>query len=85
LVDSGDVANSQVTVTYKSNSSKHIYTIDGSTTIVVFGRSGSLRDIPVGTEVKDYVERDSNTLDSIAVDKASPAPITPKTPKTPKD
>ena len=50
------------------------YTLDGLTAITVNNAPGKIAQIESGMQVRDYVERDSHTLDSITVSVADPAP-----------
>jgi hypothetical protein len=59
---------------YKRDNRRHVYTVDSLTRIIVKGKPGALTNITAGLQVKDYVERDNNTLENITVDKASPPP-----------
>jgi len=81
LIDSVDLVNSQVTIVFMRDGLKHVYTVDGGTNITVYGKSATLKDITANLEVKEFVERDSNTLDSITVDTASPKPELPPPPQ----
>jgi hypothetical protein len=74
LISDVNVAQNQLTIVYKRNGTTHVYAVDGLTRISVFGKPGTLKDITVGLQVKDYVERGGNALDGITVEKASPAP-----------
>jgi hypothetical protein len=57
----------------------HSYKIDAGTTVKVNNAPGKIADIKPGMQVRDSVDRDDRTLDSISVDKADPAPAAPKT------
>jgi hypothetical protein len=45
----------------------HKYKVDDVTTLSVNGSPGKLADIKAGMEVKDYVERDNDDLDSLTL------------------
>jgi len=75
LVTAVDASKGQVTFTYQKQS--HNYLIDGMTSITVSGAKGTIQGIHVGQEVFDFAERDFDTLDSIVVATADPAPVAP--------
>ena len=59
------------------NGTTHTYTLDSLSVIKVGdanAEGGKIGDIKVGMQVRDYIERDDHTLDSILVGTADPAP-----------
>ena len=77
LVTVVDVPNQQITIVYQDNKRKQVYVVDERTDVTVNGQKGTFKDIKVGQQVGDYVERDDKTLDSIAVGIADPPPVAP--------
>jgi len=77
LVTAVDLAQSQVTITHEVSKQKQTYTIDDLTTVTVSGHPGTVKDIKVGQQVSAYEERRADTLDSIEVGIADPAPVVP--------
>lgn len=77
LVESVSASDNTVTIKDMSNSSTQTYKVDFATKITVNGNPGKLSDITSGLQVRDLVERDSQTLDSISVSPADPAPKSP--------
>jgi hypothetical protein len=63
-----------VTLEYMSKRTKHTYGVDAATVVTVNDSRAGLADIVKGMQVRDSVERDSSTLDSISVSPADPAP-----------
>jgi len=74
LIDSVDASANTITVKIMTTKTTKIYKVDSSTTITVNGQAGKLSDITSGLQVRDMVERDSESLDSISVSPADPAP-----------
>jgi hypothetical protein len=60
--------------------SVHTYMIDDLTALKVNNLPGTFTDIKAGMQVRDYVERDPRTLDTLTVDLADPGPVLPVTP-----
>jgi hypothetical protein len=78
LIKAVDATAATVEIQYMRDKGFHTYKIDSLTTVTVNKNPGKFADIKVGMQVRDYVERDDQTLDSISVDKADPAPAVPK-------
>jgi hypothetical protein len=74
LVTAVSASSGSITVEYMTNKVTHTYTIDGATIITINGNPGKISGIAAGMQVRDSVERDSSTLDSISVGPADPAP-----------
>ena len=74
LIQAVDTANNTVTIQYMRNQLTHTYGFHDLTLIKVNGVKAKVADIKVGMQVRDYVERDSHTLDSITVDVADAPP-----------
>ena len=74
LVTAVDLANQQITFTYQDNKKRLVYVVDPMTSVTVQGQKAALKDIKVGEQVYDYVERDSQSLDSINVATAGAPP-----------
>jgi hypothetical protein len=64
----------KVVFTYERDKKKQSYLIDGETQITVQNQSAKFDDIKVGMQVEGYINRDENTLESISVRTADPAP-----------
>jgi len=78
LVTAVNLPNQQITFTYQDNKKRQVtYVVDQITTVTVQGQKGTLKDIKVGQQVANYVERDGQTLDSIEVETADPPPAAP--------
>jgi hypothetical protein len=58
---------SEVVIFYKDSRIQRTYHIDANTQLKVNGVPGTLGDIKAGMEVKDYLERDNDDLDSLTV------------------
>ena len=80
LIDSVDASAGTVVLNYKRDGTTHTYTLDGMSTIKVGDSTdpAKISDIKTGMQVRDYVERDDHTLDSITVSTADPAPAKAK-------
>jgi len=74
LIKSVDATAGTVEFEYMTNKTTHVYKIDGGSTVKVNDASGTITDIKPGMQVRDSAERDSDTLDSISVSAADPAP-----------
>jgi len=80
LIDSVDAASKTVVLRYMRDGTTHTYSFDDLSVIKVGDASSdptTVDQIKVGMQVRDYVERDSHTLDSIIVSTADPAPTNP--------
>jgi len=80
LVSAVDLKAGTIVVKYMRDpkEANHTYKIDDLTALTVDNQTGKINQIKVGMQVRGYTERDNDTLDSIAVGKADPAPIQPK-------
>lgn len=74
LIESVNTAASTVVIKYMDKGTTQTYTIDGLTSIKVGDNTGTFAQIRAGMQVRDSVERDDHTLDSISVSAADPAP-----------
>jgi hypothetical protein len=74
MVNAVDVTAKQVTILIQSNSQKVVYTVDDATKITVDGNAATLSQVHSGQQVYAYVERDSQTLDSLDVGPVHAAP-----------
>jgi len=93
LIKSVDAAAGTIVIQNMRDKSIHTYKIDDLTTLTVNNVPGKIADIKPGMEVGDYLERYSDTLDSLtlhgygtepAVKKTPAAKPAPKKPATPK-
>jgi hypothetical protein len=92
LIQSVDVKNSTVVIRSMRYKEDHPYKIDDFTVLTVNNVSGKLADVKPGMVVEDYLERGTDTLDSLTlsgygtVPAAKPAakPAPPKPKPTPK-
>jgi hypothetical protein len=67
LVKSIDLAASSVVIEYMYDKQVHTYKIDGATALMINGVTGKIADVKPGMEVKDYIERDNDDLDSLTL------------------
>ena len=67
IVRAVDRSSNSIEVQTMFDQAMHHYKIDPATVIVVNGGAGKFSNIKVGMQVNDYVERDSQTLDSISL------------------
>jgi hypothetical protein len=74
LISKVDVANQEVVFNYKRTNKMQTYKIDDLTAVTVSGSPAALKDIKVGLQVVDYIERDGDTLDKITVETPDAAP-----------
>jgi len=74
MVNAVDMTAKQVTILIQSNSQKMVYTVDDFTKITVEGNAATLSQVHSGQQVYSYVERDSQTLDSLDVGPVHAAP-----------
>jgi hypothetical protein len=74
LIESVDASAKTVVFKYMDKGTTQTYTVDDLTTIKVNDNTGTFAQIKSGMQVRDSVERDSQTLDSISVSTADPAP-----------
>jgi len=75
LIKMVDATAGTIEIEYMTNRTTHVYKIDAGTFVKVNNVSGKITDIESGMQVRDSAERDSNTLDSISVSPADPAPV----------
>jgi len=73
LVTNVDVPNQQLAIVYQDNKKREVYIVDQLTAVTVQGHKATLKDIKVGQQVLDYVERDEQSLDSVSVATAGPS------------
>ena len=85
MVESVNAASSTVVIKYMDKGTFHTYAIDGITQIKVNDTTGTFAQIKAGMQVRDSVERDSQTLDSISVSAADPGPEISTTTKPKKE
>jgi hypothetical protein len=78
LITAVDAAAGAIVIEYMRDKTNHSYVLDGLTAIKVNNSTGTIAQIKVGMQVRDFVERDAHTLDSITVSNADPAPVAPK-------
>jgi hypothetical protein len=88
LIQSVDVKNSTVVIRIMRFKTDHTYKIDDFTVLTVNNAPGKLADVKPGMVVEDYLERGTDTLDSLtltgygtvpaAKPAAKPAPLKPK-------
>jgi len=80
LIKSVDVKADTITIKYMRDAKEppHTYKIDSVTTLTVNNVKGTIDKIKVGMQVRSYIERDDETLDSVSVDIADPPPVVPK-------
>jgi hypothetical protein len=78
LITSVDAATGTIGIENKRDKTTRTYKIDDFTSVKVNNSRGKIADIKVGMQVRDSIERDSQTLDSISVDMADAAPEAPK-------
>ncbi|MCE0521930.1 MAG: hypothetical protein LV480_03365 [Methylacidiphilales bacterium] len=76
LIKSVDLKANTIEMKYMRNAKEptHIYKIDDTTQVIVSNQKGKIGDIKVGMQVRNYLERDNDTLDNIFVDQADPPP-----------
>jgi len=74
LIKSVDAAAGTIEIENMRTQTSRSYKVDSVTSIKVNNAPGKIADIKVGMQVRDTVDRDDQTLDSISVDKADPAP-----------
>jgi hypothetical protein len=78
LIQSVNAASDMVVIVFMRDNSTRAYTLDDLTTIQVNHVPAKIADIKSGMQVRDFIERDGQTLDSLTVDKADPAPAKAK-------
>lgn len=74
LVTSVDSGAGTIEIKYMRNKTTQTYKIDDITAVNVNDHPGKIADIEVGMQVRGSVERNAQTLDSISVGTADPAP-----------
>jgi hypothetical protein len=74
LVQSVNVAAGTIVIQYMRDKKTHTYTVDDLTALKVNNSPGKIADIQVGMQIKDYVERDPHTLDTLTIQYAAPGP-----------
>jgi hypothetical protein len=77
LIESVNAAGGEIVLHYMQTQGTQTYAVDGFTTITVNDVPGKIGQIKAGMQVRDLVERDGHTLDSLSVSKADPAPTAP--------
>jgi Ethanolamine utilization protein EutJ (predicted chaperonin) len=75
LIKTVDATAGTVEFEYMTNQTTHVYKIDSGTLVKVNNVTGKITGIESGMQVRDSAERDSDTLDSISVSPADPAPV----------
>ena len=78
LIKSVNAAGGTIVIKTMRYGTLRTYKLDSVSTIEVNKVPGKITDIKPGMQVRDSVERDDQTLDSIAVGKADPKPVAPK-------
>ena len=74
LVTSVDMAHQKITFEYMKDHSHQTYVVDAGTAVTVNGSPGKLGDVREGMQVKGSINRDAETLDSLDIETATPAP-----------
>jgi len=81
LIESVDTSAGMIVLRYMRDGTTHTYALD-SVSVIKVGDANSdpvaISDIKAGMQVRDYVERDDHTLDSLLVSEADRAPEAPK-------
>ena len=67
LIGTVDAAASTIVLNDQKNNLTHTYRVDDMTTLVINGVPGKFGEIKSGMEVRDMVERDNDTLDSLTL------------------
>jgi hypothetical protein len=67
LIDSIDASASTIVLNDRKHNSFHTYRVDDMTKLIVNGIPGKFGDIKPGMEVKDFIERDNDTLDNLTL------------------
>jgi hypothetical protein len=66
-IASVDAATSTVVISLVTTKVLHTYKVDDFTKLKVNGVAGKFADIKPGMEVRDYIERDNDTLDGLTL------------------
>jgi len=80
LIKAVDVKAGTIQIQYMRdpNQVMYVYKIDSFTVLKVNNVKGTIDQVKVGMQVRDFVERDFEALDSISVDMADPPPYPTK-------
>jgi len=81
LIVAVNEAKNQITIVYKRDKKKAVYTLDFLVKVTADNMPGTIKDIKIGQQVYGYIEHDAHSLDSIIVGIAQPAPVAPSAAK----